>query len=180
LAQSPPSRHRCLLIKMTRARIAARSAEQIKPTDALPAGKVQRKVSNGIAGLAAAGSSRPPRQKIAAIPASASILPRILALGSSCASTVAAQTRIVSAAGIHRKSVRPFKGIFCNDISEFESYMQRLVILWIRRDVGLRAGLLVALRMRPVRSLNDFKRNKATRTRPWGQRIVRVWLQGGV
>jgi hypothetical protein len=40
--------------------------------------------------------------------------------------TVAAQTRIVSAAGIrldHRKSVRPFKGRFCNNISEFESYM---------------------------------------------------------
>jgi hypothetical protein len=50
----------------------------------------------------------------------------ILALGSSYASTVAAQTRIVSAAGIrldHRKSVRAFKGIFCNNISEFESYM---------------------------------------------------------
>ena len=31
------------LIKMTRARIAARSAEQIEPTDALLAGKVQRK-----------------------------------------------------------------------------------------------------------------------------------------
>src|SRR5262249_31517082 len=34
--------------------------------------------------------------------------------------------RIVSAAAIrldHRKSVRPFKGIFCDDISEFESYM---------------------------------------------------------
>src|SRR5258707_9985953 len=35
LAQSPPSRHRCLLIKMTRARIAAPSAEQIEPADAL-------------------------------------------------------------------------------------------------------------------------------------------------
>ena len=36
----------------------------------------------------------------------------------------AAQTRIVSKARIrldHRKSVRPFKGIFCHDISEFES-----------------------------------------------------------
>jgi hypothetical protein len=40
-------------------------------TDALFAGKVQRKVSNGIAGLAAAGSSRH-RQKIVPIPASAS------------------------------------------------------------------------------------------------------------
>src|SRR5262249_13530556 len=61
------------------------------------------------------GSSRPTKH-----PA------EILALGSSYAPTVAAQTRIASAAGIrldHRKSVRPFKGIFCNNISEFESYM---------------------------------------------------------
>src|SRR5262249_55218191 len=38
----------------------------------------------------------------------------------------AAQTRIVSADRIRLdpwKSVRPFKGIFCHDISEFESYM---------------------------------------------------------
>jgi hypothetical protein len=38
----------------------------------------------------------------------------------------AAQTRIVSVARIRpdsRKSVRPFKGIICVDISEFESYM---------------------------------------------------------
>jgi hypothetical protein len=37
----------------------------------------------------------------------------------------AAQTRIVSVARIRldsRKSVRPFKGIICADISEFESY----------------------------------------------------------
>src|SRR5207245_3540961 len=41
----------------------------------------------------------------------------IVALGPSCAS----HRRLVSAAGIrldHRKSVRPFKGIFCVDISE--------------------------------------------------------------
>jgi len=48
---------------------------------------------------------------------------------------VAAQTRIGSVAGIrldHRKSVRPFKGIFCHDISEFESYMpsQAVRSLW--------------------------------------------------
>src|SRR5438128_12530330 len=38
----------------------------------------------------------------------------------------AAQPRIVSVARIRLdlpKSVRPFKGIFCNDVSEFESYM---------------------------------------------------------
>jgi hypothetical protein len=38
----------------------------------------------------------------------------------------AAQTRIISVARIgldSRKSVRPFKGIICDDISEFESYM---------------------------------------------------------
>jgi hypothetical protein len=37
----------------------------------------------------------------------------------------AAQTRIVSVARIRLDSwkfVRPFKGIFCDDISEFESY----------------------------------------------------------
>jgi hypothetical protein len=39
---------------------------------------------------------------------------------------VAAQTRIVSVARIRldaRKSVRPFKGIICDDVSEFESHM---------------------------------------------------------
>jgi hypothetical protein len=140
LAQSPPSRHRCLLIKMTRARIAARSAEQIEPTDALLAGKVQRKVSNGIAGLAAAGSSRH-RQKIAAIPASASILPRSWHSARAAPPTVAAQTRIVSAAGIrldHRKSVLSFKGIFCHDISEFESYMPSQAVQSLSDIPGLR------------------------------------------
>jgi hypothetical protein len=37
----------------------------------------------------------------------------------------AAQTRIVSVARIRLdlpKSLRPFKGIFCNDVSEFESF----------------------------------------------------------
>src|SRR5262249_31689243 len=58
------------MIKMTRARIAARSAEQIEPTDALLAG--QRKVSNGIAGLAAAGSSRHRQKTRQFLPAQAS------------------------------------------------------------------------------------------------------------
>jgi hypothetical protein len=56
--------------EMTRARIAARSAEQIEPTDALLAGKVQRKVSNGIAGLA--GSSRHRQKTRRFLPAQAS------------------------------------------------------------------------------------------------------------
>ena len=80
-------------------------------------------MSNGIAGLAAAGSSRH-RQKISAIPAIASILPR--SWHWAAPPTVAAQTRIVSKARIRldsRKSVRSFKGIICVDISEFESYM---------------------------------------------------------
>src|SRR6516162_12758 len=62
----------------------------------------------------------------------------ILAIGSSYPPTVAAQTRTVSAAGIrldHRKSVRPFKGRFCNNISEFESYMpcHAVASLWARQ-----------------------------------------------
>ena len=43
-----------------------------------------------------------------------------------CACAGAAQTRIVSVARIRldsRKSVRPFKEIICDDISEFESFM---------------------------------------------------------
>ena len=85
---------------MTRARIVARSAEQIEPTDALLAGKVQRKVSNGIAGLAAAG------------------------------------TRIVSAAGI--RAVRPFKEIFCYDVSEFKSYIPSHAVWSLWAMSGLR------------------------------------------
>jgi hypothetical protein len=53
----------------------------------------------------------------------------ILALGSSYAPTVAAQTRIVSAAGIrldHRKSVRPFKGIFATTFVSSSSGLPRL------------------------------------------------------
>jgi hypothetical protein len=61
------------------------------------------------------------RQKIVAIPASASILPKS---GTRPELRPPPSQLDVSAAGIrldHRKSVRPFKGIFCNDISEFES-----------------------------------------------------------
>jgi hypothetical protein len=41
-------------------------------------------------------------------------------------SNAAAQTRMVSRAGIRlrsRESARAFKGIICDDVSEFESYM---------------------------------------------------------
>src|SRR6266487_702864 len=59
--------------------------------------------------------------------ARASIPAEILALGPSCVSLIAAaQTRIVSVAGIRldsRESERLFKGIICDDVSEFESHM---------------------------------------------------------
>jgi hypothetical protein len=63
-------------------------------THALFALKVQRKVSNGVAGLAAARSS-------------------LEARGPSCVSQTSQLTREQSG-----KSVRAFKGIFCDDISE--------------------------------------------------------------
>src|SRR5262245_60861331 len=47
----------------------------------------------------------------------------------------AAQTRIVSVARIRldsRKSVRPFKGIFCDDISEFESHIPSQPVAFLR------------------------------------------------
>jgi hypothetical protein len=56
----------------------------------------------------------------------ASIPAEILAYTRAAYPQRAAQTRIVSKARIRldsRKSMRPFKGIICVDISEFESYM---------------------------------------------------------
>jgi hypothetical protein len=97
----------------------------VTTTDALFAGEVQRKVSNGVASLAAAASSY--RRKLLSSGARPGL--RI--------ANVAAQTRIVSAARPRLefwKSVRPFKGIFCDDISEFESYMPS-------HAVGLSASL---------------------------------------
>src|SRR5262245_26503033 len=78
--------------------------------------------------LAAAGSSRHRRKTRQFLPAQASCRD-FLALGSSYAPTVAAQTRIVSAAGIrldHRKSVRPFKGIFATTFVSSSSGLPRL------------------------------------------------------
>jgi hypothetical protein len=105
-------------------------------THALFARKVQRKLSNGVAGFAAAGPflierdrgqfvpSRRRRvmanvraERLLKTPAEPSPELRLL--------SPAAQTRVVSMAGIRFgswESARPFKGIFCDDISEFESY----------------------------------------------------------
>src|SRR5262249_48672787 len=49
--------------------------------------------------------------------------------------SVAAQTRIVSAASIRLdppKSVRPYKGIICADVSEFESHMPSQSVAFLR------------------------------------------------
>jgi hypothetical protein len=103
----------------------------VTTTDALFAGKVQRKVRNGVAGFAAAGSSldraenrgnschlsHAPRDK-----ARTSVSAEILALSraaypqhrSSHANSLRGEIRPDS-----RKSVRPFKGKICTDISKF-------------------------------------------------------------
>jgi hypothetical protein len=105
----------------------------VSTTHALFARKVQRKESNGVAGLAAAASSLD-RQKSRRF---------LLSQRSTNARKDpcwhpgirpelrfprrAAQPRIVSVARIRldsRKSVRPFKGIFCADISELVSHAQ--------------------------------------------------------
>jgi hypothetical protein len=60
----------------------------------------------------------------------------MLALSLSCVPPgAAAQTRTVSVAGIRldpHRSMRSFKGIICDDVSEFESYMpsQPVQSLW--------------------------------------------------
>jgi hypothetical protein len=103
-------------------------------THALFVLKVQRKVSNGVAGLAAGGASSDrqksrPIRALQAMPLD-SQRPRTTHLGGTRPElhfpSGAAQTRRVSVARIRldpRNSVRPFKGIICGDISEFESYM---------------------------------------------------------
>ena len=100
-------------------------------THALFAPKVQRKVRNGIAGLAAGGASldrQKPRGQFAPYDAARWPLRRTT-LAEDPGSTRperhfpsgAAQTRVVSAARIRldpRKSVRSYKGIIYGDISE--------------------------------------------------------------
>jgi hypothetical protein len=93
----------------------------VTTTDALFAGKVQCKVSNGVAHLAPRRFL--PSQRLTN--ARADILPRDPGTRPELRiANVAAHTRIVSVVRIRLdswKSVRPLKGIFCADISEFES-----------------------------------------------------------
>jgi len=121
-------------------------------THALFARKVQRKLSNGVAGFAAGGSSserkrsRPirafsatpndgqrPCRTLLKIPAEPS--PELLIPGA------AAQTRVVSLAAIRLgswESARVFKGIICDDTSEFESHMPTQSGLRVMRNSGSR------------------------------------------
>jgi hypothetical protein len=122
----------------THGAVAGKRREPFRPgvrahTHAPCALKVQRKLSNGVAGFAAGGSSsdrkrsrpirafsarphdgqRPCRSR--QNPAPSCLIPG-----------AAAQTRVVSVAKIRLdrlKSMQSFKGIICDDISEFESHM---------------------------------------------------------
>ena len=111
-----------------RARGTSRSGSaSVITTHALFARKVQRKLSNGVAALPPAdrGQFVPSRlrriianvcaERLLKIPAEPG--PELPVLGA------AAQTRVVSMAGIRLGSggsARAFKGIICDDISEFE------------------------------------------------------------
>ena len=102
-------------------------------THALFARKVQRKLSNGVAGFAAGRSSSDQRDRGQFAPSRlANVLAeRLLTIPAEPSPELripgaAAQTRMVSVAEIRRgsgKSARAFKGIICDDISEFESHM---------------------------------------------------------
>ena len=91
-------------------------------THALYPLKVQRKVSNEVARLAAASSLDPPKsQFLPSQRVSEVISAEIVALPERRFPSAADQTRIVSVARIRpdsRKSARSFKGIICDDISE--------------------------------------------------------------
>ena len=65
----------------------------------------------------------------------------------------AAQTRVVSMAAIRldsRKSVRPFKGIICADVSEFESYMPSHAVGSLPANMPARLEQLAAPRDPPA------------------------------
>src|SRR6266508_422234 len=73
-------------------------------------------------------------------------------------SATAAQTRMVSVARIRldpRKSVRPFKGIFCTDISEFESYMPSQPV---RSPPTFAGGPAKSARIGPIRRIGPSLR----------------------
>ena len=108
-------------------------------THALFARKVQRKLSNGVAGFAAG--------RIIFGPTCARGR-GMLAAGPELRITgAAAQTRMVSVARIRlvsRKSTRLFKDIICDDISEFESYMPSHAVGSLWRVKLARSELLFA------------------------------------
>ena len=82
-----------------------------------------RDLANPIEGASAVAPSARSNRSPTPVPGRS----EILALGPELRiATAAAQTRTVSQARIrleHRRSARAFKGIICDDISEFESYM---------------------------------------------------------
>jgi hypothetical protein len=108
------------------------------PTHAPCALKVQRKLSNGVAGFTPGGSSldRQQSRQIPAISEMTNIRQECPGIKSELhARNNSAQTRVVSLAGIRlgsEESARAFKGIICDDISEFESHMpsQPVPSLW--------------------------------------------------
>jgi hypothetical protein len=119
-------------------RSASRSGSaSVITTHALLARKVQRKLSNGVAGFAAGGSSSErkrsrPIRAFSATPHDGQRPCRTLAEDPGRTGPelripgAAAQTRVVSMSGIRPgsgESARGFKGIICDDISEFESHM---------------------------------------------------------
>src|SRR5262245_27958193 len=94
------------------------------------------------------------------------------------------KTRTVSVAGIRldsREFARPFKGIICADICEFESYMPSQAVPSLRGNSGSRE--LAAARLRPVGAASILCRRRDRRHLPnHGQltlahRVDRRWPQ---
>ena len=76
----------------------------------------------------------------------------------------AAQTRVVSKARIwldSRKSVRPFKGIICNDVSEFESYMPSQISVFADFVVAL-AAVCIAIAVVSANRSNGWRKLATT------------------
>jgi hypothetical protein len=87
----------------------------------------------------------------------------------------AAQTRVVSMAGIRRgswESARAFKGIICDDISEFESYMPTQAVRSPPADIRAWSCRITFGRGKELQPRGRYRRGRAYQTSVPGRRIL--------
>ena len=156
-------------------------------THALFARKVQRKLSNGVAGFAAGGSSSDrkrsrPIRAFSATPRDGQRRCRTLAEDPGRTQPraaypgAAAQTRVVSLAGIRLgswESAQAFKGIICDNVSEFESYMPSQPV---RSPPLLAGGPPKSAQIGPIRHVIPVNATNPVQCTPQNALLAQAWL----